>query len=139
MGNRAIITSHPFAGDNIGIYVHWNGGRASVEGFCEAAKRLGFRDPEGDPCYGLARLTQVIAQYFGPDGLSVGIGKVNELDTENGVYVIGRDWQIVERRTAHGRGYRVAPADWFREEIDPAKTAEIADAIVDALAAKEGV
>ncbi len=32
MGNRATITAAPFDRKNVAIYVHWNGGRASVEG-----------------------------------------------------------------------------------------------------------
>ena len=141
MGNRAIITSYPFDASNVGVYVHWNGGLASIEGFCQACRELGFRDPQGDSSYGLARLTQAIATFFGRDGLSVGIGRVDELDTENGIYVIGRDWQVVERRGGSApyplirTGDRAS--DWGRDEVDPAKTARIAAEIVNALRAKQ--
>lgn len=138
MGNRAIITAAPFDKDGVGIYVHWNGGRASIEGFCQAAATLGFRSPDDDDAYGLARLTQLIGTFFGPDGLSVGIGIVSGLDTENGVYVIGTDgegrgWQIVERR---GDAWGDEPFalltedDLADEEIDEKKTRDIAERIV---------
>lgn len=130
MGNRAVIA---FEGkpDAVGVYVHWNGGRASVEGFLMACKANGFRSPESDPSYALARLVQVITAFFG-DGLSVGVGPLRSLDCDNydnGVYIVGGDWEITGRRYNRGS-----------EEVDPEKTAAIAGAItarLDALAAVE--
>lgn len=139
MGNRAIITSHPFSPDNVGIYVHWNGGLASIEGFCRAARALGFRDPESDPSYGLARLTQCIATFFGPGGLSVGLGRVGELETEHGIYVVGKDWQVVERRSGSAPFDILTPETrWGPDEVDEEKTAGIAAGIIKALCAKKG-
>ena len=57
MGNRAVITNKA---KNFGIYVHWNGGRDSIEGFLEAARRLKYRTPEEDASYAFARLTGAI-------------------------------------------------------------------------------
>ena len=125
MGNRAVITFAPFKATGVGIYVHWNGGRASVEGFLLACKRLEFRSPGVDQSYAMARLTQAITAYF-TGGLSVGVGLVKDLDGDNGdngTYVIGGDWEIVARRHHSGS-----------EEIDPAKTEAIATAITLALA-----
>ncbi len=106
MGNRATITAAPFDRSNVAIYVHWNGGRASIEAFCKAAKELGYRDPASDPAYGLARLTGLIATYFGLDGeTSLGLGTVDQLietGDDNGCWVIGEGWRIVERRTTAG-------------------------------------
>ena len=40
MGNQAfIVPKH----SNVGIYVHWNGGRGSVEGFLTYAELSGLR------------------------------------------------------------------------------------------------
>ena len=92
MGNRAVITTED---KQIGIYLHWNGGRNSVEGFLLYCKLKGYRCPEND-CYGWARLCQVIGNFFGGE-LSVGIDKYDRLDTDNGnngTYII-KDWQIV--------------------------------------------
>ena len=94
MGNRAVITTRD---KKIGVYLHWNGGRDSVEAFLKYCELKGFRSPETD-CYGWARLCQVIGNYFGGD-LSIGIDQYNRLDTDNGdngVYVI-EDWKIVDR------------------------------------------
>ena len=98
MGNRAVITVAPYAETNIGIYLHWNGGRESVEGFLAAAKALGMRPPVGDPYYAMARLVQIIGNFFG-GSTSIGIGLCSELDVEadNGTYLIGGDWEIVGR------------------------------------------
>src|SRR5688572_21773385 len=102
MGNRAVITLKPHEGKNyesqVGIYVHWNGGRDSIEAFLTYCKLHGFRSPSSDSC-GFARLTQVIANFFGGDGLSIGIDTCRHLDCDNydnGVYLI-KDWKIVGR------------------------------------------
>jgi hypothetical protein len=105
MGNRAVITSY-VEGENfgekhsnrIGIYVHWNGGYDSVSAFLKFCEIKGFRYPEQDS-YGWARLCQVIANYFGGEGLSVGIDTINHLDLDNGdngVFLI-KEWKIVGR------------------------------------------
>jgi hypothetical protein len=98
MGNRAVITVAPYAETNIGIYLHWNGGRESIEAFLQAAKALGMRSPGGDPYYAMARLVQIIGNFFG-GSTALGIGLCSELDGEsdNGTYVIDDDWEIVGR------------------------------------------
>lgn len=95
MGNRAVICTEE---KDVGVYLHWNGGRDSVEAFLAYCNIKGFRSPETD-CYGWARLCQVIANFFGGDGLSIGVDKYECLDTNNynnGTYVI-KDWKIVDR------------------------------------------
>ena len=42
MGNRAVITAST-APDAPSIYLHWNGGRDSVEGFLKAARDLSIK------------------------------------------------------------------------------------------------
>ena len=99
MGNRAVITTEA---KEIGVYLHWNGGRDSVEPILAVCKQLGHRSPERD-CCGFARLCQVIGNYFG-GSLSVGVGPYNKLDTDNGdngVYVI-KNWEIVDRLHCKG-------------------------------------
>ncbi len=61
MGNRAVITTPD---KKMGIYLHWNGGRDSVEAFLHYCELHGFRSPDRDP-YGWARLCQVIGNFFG--------------------------------------------------------------------------
>ena len=104
MGNRAVITLPRFEKDKktVGIYLHWNGGRDSVEAFLKYCELRGFRSPEKDD-YGIARLVQVIANFFGGD-LSIGVNNCDMLDTDNydnGVYLI-KDWKIVGRKFFKG-------------------------------------
>ena len=98
MGNRAVITTETnFENDGIGIYVHWNGGYASVNGFLAYCELKGYRRPEIDN-YGWARLCQVISNFFGGT-TSIGIDCVGRLDCDNydnGVYFID-NWRIVGR------------------------------------------
>lgn len=125
MGNRAVVTfanrkdverwvdpegdgeklkgycaEHPH---EVGVYLHWNGGRASIEGFCEACRRLKFRGPASDS-YGVARFVQVVCNVFS-SGLSVGVDTLERSDTDNydnGVYVVDDSWNIVGREFANG-------------------------------------
>lgn len=68
MGNRAVITASKDKdiqnSNDIGVYLHWNGGRDSVEAFLTYCKLRKFRAPDKDN-YGWARLCQVISNFFG--------------------------------------------------------------------------
>jgi hypothetical protein len=122
MGNRAVITVAPYAETNIGIYLHWNGGRESIEGFLAAAKALGMRPPVGDPYYAMARLVQIIGNFFG-GSTALGIGLCRELDTDNGdngTYVIGGDWEIRARLYCGEDG----PVDQAKKEAVKAEVIE---------------
>ena len=103
MGNRAVITSKEnFENNGIGVYVHWNGGRDSVEAFLKYCEMKGYRKPTDD-CYGWARLAQVIGNFFGGT-TSVGIDVVENLNCDNfdnGVYIID-GWNIVDRKYFKG-------------------------------------
>ena len=98
MGNRAVITTRDsFEHNGLGIYVHWNGGRDSVNAFLTYCAIKGYTSPDKD-CYGWARLCQVIGNYFG-GGLSLGINTIDYLDCDNGdngTYII-ENWEIVGR------------------------------------------
>lgn len=99
MGNRAVITTKE---KSLGVYLHWNGGRDSVEAFLAVCKKLGHRPPEDD-CYGFARLCQVIGNFFGGT-TSIGVDKLENLDCDNGdngVYII-ENWEIVGREHHSG-------------------------------------
>ena len=106
MGNRAVITTSKLTdiknSTDIGIYLHWNGGRDSVQAFLKYCELKGYRSPEKDN-YGWARLCQVIGNFFGGE-LSIGIDSCCSLDCDNwdnGVYII-KDWKIVGRKYFDG-------------------------------------
>lgn len=94
MGNRAMVCP---VGKNYGVYLHWNGGRDSVEAFLKYCELKGYRG--FDDSYGMARFTQVVANFFGGSN-SIGIEfNVQESDAEwydNGIYYV-EGWEIVGR------------------------------------------
>lgn len=125
MGNRAVITTED---KKLGVYLHWNGGRDSVEAFLRYCDLRGFRPPDSDE-YGWARLCQVIANFMGAGGFSVGISKYTtdeRMDPgDNGIYVI-RGWEIVDRVYPWG-GFEEQdeyPLDMMLKEIDAAQPAD---------------
>ena len=99
MGNRAVITTREnFNNDGVGVYLHLNGGRDSVQAFLTYCKMKGYREPTSDN-YGWARLCQVIGNFFG-GSTSIGIDVCNNLDCDNwdnGTYIID-GWDIVDRK-----------------------------------------
>lgn len=128
MGNRAVITfdTHDEAPC---IYLHWNGGRASVEAFLHAAKLLQITLPDDLPLgkaktWAMDRLAQLLAHRF--FGCEVGTtvyrttyGRADTDNWDNGVYIVDIYWDIV------GRLFQPYP-----DELDALKTAEICDTIV---------
>jgi len=124
MGNRCVITTREnYKNNGVGVYLHWNGGRDSVEGFLEYMKLRGFRSPKEDESYAWARLCQVIGNYFG-GGLSIGVDKTSHLDTcgDNGVYLID-GWNIVGRVNYDGPEQREYDLNEMLEAIDDAQPA----------------
>ena len=100
MGNRAVITikeKNTPKEDWQSLYLHWNGGRDTVEPLLHVAKLYGIRCQD-DSNYAIARLSQLIGNTLGGT-LSLGVGTYKQLDTDNfdnGVYVV-EDWQIIDR------------------------------------------
>lgn len=95
MGNRAVITTKQ---KDLGVYLHWNGGRDSVEPVLTYCRIKGYRNPNKD-IYGWARLCQVLGNCLG-GGLSLGINTYGKLDVnngDNGVYIIDENWNIAGR------------------------------------------
>ena len=85
-------------------YLHWNGGRDSVEAFLTYCKLSGFRPPEQDN-YAWASLVTVISNFFGGTGYSIGVDVAEKLDYDNydnGTYII-KGWEIVDRMYYEGR------------------------------------
>lgn len=102
MGNRAIITfENEYKNNGSGLYLHWSGGRDSVEAFITYARLTGTRC---DSSYGLARLAQIIGNFFGGT-LSLGIVPARcGAGDDNGVYIIGDNWKIIGREEI-GEGF----------------------------------
>ncbi len=98
MGNRAVIR-FGYGDDALGIYLHWNGGEESVKAFLDAAKEYGVRGPEGDRSYCVARVAQIIGNFFGGT-TSVGVDLARKLDEDNGdngTFVVGKNFEIEKK------------------------------------------
>ena len=108
MGNRAVLATRVEGVPkeySPAIYLHWNGGRDSVEGFLKVInEKLEVRD--GD--YGWARLIQTITNFMGGT-LSVGAGVITRMDQDNfdnGVYWLKynkQGWYIASREFFENR------------------------------------
>lgn len=136
MGNRAVIT---FAQTTSApcIYLHWNGGRASVEGFLRAARHLALNapmlaEPRGHNFAAQAQVLDAVASllaehFFGTEvGRTVYRETYGSTDTDNGdngVYVIDVNLDIVRREFMR-----------HDEELGADKTLAIYTALIQAVA-----
>lgn len=115
MGNRAVVKFKEVPG--VGVYLHWHGGRDSIEAFCEYCKRREFREDD----YGVARFVQVVANFFG-GALSVGVAPPEALDEDNwdnGSYTISlMDWKIKKREFFKGEEQKEYDLEEMVREID---------------------
>ena len=120
MGNRALITLSTKRAAPA-IYLHWNGGRASVLGFLKAARQLEITADNDEEL--MQQLGRMIARrFFGVelDALHVYSCAYGEgMSSDNGVYLINRELEIVDRLQA-------PPVD----EINAEKTRLICDAVL---------
>lgn len=125
MGNRAVIApQNPSWGSPV-IYLHWNGGLASVEGFLKAARYLSINGNDGKAMQAIFKMIQ--KHYFrlnsNQEHLTVYLQRYDESDRnngDNGVYLVDTNLNIVGRS-----GERL-----FGEEINPEKTQEIFECII---------
>lgn len=103
MGNRATITTINPKKDTTSIYLHWNGGRDSVEAFLKYCELKNYRTPDSDS-YGMARLAQIIGNFIGGTN-SIGVSTYERLsgaaDWDNGTYLI-KGWKIAGRENFFG-------------------------------------
>ena len=103
MGNRAVLTTSKERNirfsNELGVYLHWNGGRDSVEAFLLYCETKGYTSPENGSW---ARFCQVAGNFFGGT-LDIDIDQLSRLDCDNydnGVYIIEK-WRIVGRLYMH--------------------------------------
>ncbi len=123
MGNRAVITfsTTPKAPC---IYLHWNGGRASVEGFLAGCRSLGYFNA-GSQAKNMDQLEEMLRPFFSGDNYRLSIyretyGKSDTDNWDNGVYVIDQTTlEIKDRRFKR-----------YAEEIDAEKTEAIRQSII---------
>ena len=107
MGNRAVITTPE---RKVGLYVHWNGGRDTIEPLLRYCELKGCRDPAKDE-YGWARMYRPRmgpANYWsrGPDlnrrptGYEVVVSRIIDINPSKSVFVLTQVNSIVLRGLA---------------------------------------
>jgi hypothetical protein len=123
MGNRAVVAFTGSAGMTPSMYLHWNGGLASVQAFMEVAKAM--RLPATDA--GLQQLADIIEKRFFEGGscCTMPFERADRDNWDNGLYWIDHEWNVV------GREFRRCA-----EEVDAQKTREIRESILTAIAAR---
>lgn len=96
MGNRAVIAFDTYTDNSTGVYLHWNGGRDSIEGFLLFAKT---QHPWAKHS-GREKLIAGIAA-FGVSAHGVEVKPCKQLDCDNwdnGVYLVDTNtWEITGR------------------------------------------
>ena len=107
MGNRAVVVwtdeQGNYTDDSTGIYLHWNGGRDSIEAFLAYCEMCGYESPTEDPV-GFKRFAKVVSGFFGSSPTTVETAPISQLDTDNydnGMYVC-RGWDIIGRKYLRG-------------------------------------
>ncbi|MGZ0069859.1 hypothetical protein [Microbacterium arborescens] len=122
MGNRAVITT---PGANVGIYLHWNGGRDSVAAFLQYAELAGL-PPLTTDGGGYAQLLTVLVNFAGNNGLNVALvtfdsrHRAEDFDSDNGVYLV-RGHEIVGRLGAPHFEQNAHDLDKMLHAIDQAQ------------------
>ena len=107
MGNRAVLVWKDENGcyddDTIGVYLHWNGDRDSIEAFLAYCQMKDLKSPSENVSIGIRNFANVVAGFFGSNQ-SIYVDKLSGLDQDNwdnGVYVCD-GWKIVDRKYMHG-------------------------------------
>lgn len=111
MSNSGIIMFE----DNkeLGLYLHWNGGRDSVEAFlkyCKLTKKTG-----GFQC-GMLSLAQVIKNW----SIELGNIIVNPFNhnSDNGIYIVDKKWNIIDRKKFNGIEQNEYNLEEFLKDLD---------------------
>lgn len=133
MGNCAVVTTPE---RRAGLYLHWNGGRDTVEPLLRYCELQGYRPPSQDE-YGWARMCQVMGNFFGGGSTSLGVGPYTtdrQMDPgDNGIYVID-GWRITEHlRTEYDedwnavgmRAFEPAEEEAWREFDDMLRSLDV--------------
>ena len=111
MSNSGIIVFE----DNkeLGLYLHWNGGRDSVEAFlkyCKLTKKTGGFQ------YGMLPLAQVIKNW------SIELGNIIinpfNYNSDNGIYIVDKKWNIIDRKKFNGIEQNEYNLEEFLKDLD---------------------
>lgn len=132
MGNRAVVSFDTSDDNAVGVYLHWNGGPESIEGFLQATRTL-MGDRLGDDEYTRARFVQCVGVFLGGN-LSFGLGQVGRMDADNG----DNGHYIIDSATLTIKDHKHVPSHWTPTR-DQAASDRIAKLIGKKLDAMEAI
>lgn len=89
MSNSGVIQFKNNSGE-YGVYLHWNGGRDSIEAFLKYCKLKGYMSND------ISRFIQTVANYFGGNN-SIYLENINKISSANGIYIVD-NWEIIGRK-----------------------------------------
>ena len=122
MGNRAVVSfsTSPAAPS---IYLHWNGGRASIEGFLSGCMDAGYV-ATGDQAQDMDQIERRLRPFFARNNECMSIyrqpvGRADTDNGDNGCYILDQSTLAITGRLHKPRS----------EEINADKTADIRDYI----------
>ena len=120
MGNRAVIN---MVDSDVAIYLHWNGGRDTVEPVLQVAKEYGLT---GDNA-GMNDLYKMFHNMLASDMAETAyVGRVEEYNGsaigDNGTYIIDKSFNIIDRLDFENEEQQIYLFediyDWTRKEND---------------------
>ena len=88
MSNSGVIQFKGF--DEYGVYLHWNGGRDSIEAFLKYCKLKGYMNND------IPRFIQIVSNYFGGNN-SIYLENINKISSDHGIYIVD-NWEIIGRK-----------------------------------------
>lgn len=122
MGNRAVISfsTNPTSPS---LYLHWNGGRASIEGFLAGCMAAGYTST-GNQTQDMDQIEHRLRPFFARNGECMSIyrqpvGRADTDNWDNGWYILDQTTLIITGRL-HKR---------HDEEVNADKTTDIRDYI----------
>jgi hypothetical protein len=126
MGNKALIAPQ---NGHIGIELHWNGGRDSINAFLEYGRLAGL-PPLGKNDSGIFNFVTVLVNFFGNDGHNVypvaipqSLPELEQLNPgDNGIYIVD-GWKIIKRLCKPTFEQRDHDLDEMLKAIDAAQPA----------------
>lgn len=98
MGNRAVIKFDFLKNEEFQpqIYLHWNGGRASVQAFLNVAKNLKLQEKTAEKAF--IEFCNIIRNF----GVDYEIEFNAESYGDNGIYTIDNNFNIIQRQDLVG-------------------------------------
>ena len=96
-----------------GVYLHWNGGRDSIEAFLKYCELKSYRNND------IPRFIQTVSNYFGGNN-SIYLEPINKISGDHGIYIVD-NWKIIDRKDFRYNEQKEYDLEEMLLEIDKAQ------------------